>query len=59
MVGQIIPVHPIKHHRIGGEGERRQQTMEFPLAGIAAILGIAGVGRILQLGGGYFLVPQS
>jgi hypothetical protein len=31
--------------------------MEFPLAGVAAILRIAGVGGILKLGCGDFPVP--
>ena len=50
--------------RLGKPGPFRlcqggEQAMQFLFAGVAAVDGVAGVGRILQLGGGDLAVDQA
>lgn len=50
IVAEVIPVHPINHlGPTSRRGDRRQQAMQFLLAGVTAAIGIAGVAGIIQL----------
>jgi hypothetical protein len=50
MITQILGIDAIEHGRPCRRGrDRRQQPVQLPLAGVAALLRVTGVGRICQL----------
>jgi hypothetical protein len=59
MISEIIVIDPIKHEgAVGFLSNRSQMTMQLSLAGIATVLRVTGVTRILKLKGGDLLVPH-
>lgn len=53
MITKVVGIDAINHGRpTGCRRNRRQQAVQLPLAGVTALLGIAGIGRILELGRG-------
>lgn len=66
MIAEVVEVHPIDHQgrrclRLRSQGCRQgcQEAVELPLAGVAAILRVSGVGRIVEFGGGNLPVVQA
>ena len=60
IVAEVIPVHPINH--LGPTSrrcDRRQQAMQFLLAGVTAAIGVTGVAGIIQLCGHDFQVADA
>ena len=60
MVAEIIGIDPVQHLRtLSGTGEGGQVPVQFPLAGVAAVDGIAAVGGVKKFLGLNLLVTDS
>ncbi len=59
MIPQIILIDPIKDEgAVGFSSNRSEMAMQLSLAGIATILRIAGVTRILKFKSGHLLMSH-